>query len=346
MARSIANLPTSHSTAIHVSGSGSTSISSTIAGVAGGIINLISRLADGGVIPGFAPGQDTVPAMLSPGEGVLTPHAVRAIGGPRAVLSLNAQAKHFAGGGIVGTPDLSALPDIGQWATGTVNHGEADITKGYQVVMDNSVKAMIAKAKAVMAAKAKALASAAGAGFVHPTGSGATVEALMISMAKSVGWTGQQLTDLLNVENREAGFSLIAKNPTSDAYGLAQFINGPSEYAQYGGNVNTAAGQITAMFNYIRQRYGNPSAAWAHEVSAGWYDQGGMLQPGYTMAYNGTGQPEKITAPNGASGTDYVAHTVVNLDGQKIWENMQQRTLRYSSRNSGNGRTNGIWSPS
>lgn len=343
MATAITDIPTGHSTTVHVAGKGSTSISSTIAGVAGGIINLISHLAEGGVIPGFAPGQDTVPAMLSPGEGVLTPHAVQSLGGPNAIHALNRSAKHFAYGGIVGTPDLQSLPDIGQWAESSVNTGEADITKAYQVVLDNSVKSMANKAQAALAAKAKAMSVAGSAGFVHPTGSGASVEALMTSMAASIGWTGQMLTDLLAVENREAGFSTIAQNPSSGAYGLAQFIDGPSEYAQYGGNVNTAAGQITAMFNYIRQRYGNPAAAWSHEVNFGWYDQGGMLQPGMTMAYNGTGQPEKVG--NNNSGQDYVAHTVVNLDGQKIWENMQQRTLRYSSRNSGNGRTNGLWSP-
>ena len=36
--------------------------------------------ASGGVIPGYAPGHDTVRAMLSPGEGILTPEAVRGLG--------------------------------------------------------------------------------------------------------------------------------------------------------------------------------------------------------------------------------------------------------------------------
>jgi hypothetical protein len=73
------------------------------------------------------------------------------------------------------------------------------------------------------------------------------------------------------VEMREAGWNLNAKNPTSAAYGIAQFINGPSEYAQYGGNSTTAAGQITAFLNYVEQRYGTPEAAWAHEQEFGWY---------------------------------------------------------------------------
>ncbi|QIZ35823.1 hypothetical protein [Saccharopolyspora sp. ASAGF58] len=38
------------------------------------------RLAGGGVLPGYAPGVDSVPAMLSPGEAVLTPEATRFLG--------------------------------------------------------------------------------------------------------------------------------------------------------------------------------------------------------------------------------------------------------------------------
>jgi hypothetical protein len=38
------------------------------------------RFATGGVVPGYAPGKDTVIAALSPGEGVLRPEAVRALG--------------------------------------------------------------------------------------------------------------------------------------------------------------------------------------------------------------------------------------------------------------------------
>jgi hypothetical protein len=45
--------------------------------------------ATGGVIPGYAPGQDTVLAAVSPGEGMLVPEAVRGIGGPEAVHALN-----------------------------------------------------------------------------------------------------------------------------------------------------------------------------------------------------------------------------------------------------------------
>lgn len=110
----------------------------------------------------------------------------------------------------------------------------------------------------------------ASSGSGHAVG-GSSNEATLKATAATFGWTGSEWTALYNVEMREAGFNLTAKNPTSNAYGMAQFINGPSEYYQYGGDPNTAAGQSVAMCNYIEQRYGTPSMAWQHEQSVGWY---------------------------------------------------------------------------
>lgn len=97
-----------------------------------------------------------------------------------------------------------------------------------------------------------------------------SVEETLKATAATFGWTGAQWTCLYNVEMAEAGFNLTARNP-SGAYGIAQFIRGPSEYAQYGGDSTTASGQSIAMCNYIKQRYETPCAAWAHEQAYHWY---------------------------------------------------------------------------
>jgi hypothetical protein len=57
---------------------------------------IIPHFAGGGTVPGYAPRRDTVLSMLSPGEGVLVPEAVRAIGGAPAISALNRSAR--AGG--------------------------------------------------------------------------------------------------------------------------------------------------------------------------------------------------------------------------------------------------------
>jgi hypothetical protein len=67
--------------------------------------------ATGGVIPGYQPGKDTVPAMLSKGEGILRPEVVRDLGaGTIHRWNKNRGADgmaHFADGGVVG--DISGF---------------------------------------------------------------------------------------------------------------------------------------------------------------------------------------------------------------------------------------------
>jgi TP901 family phage tail tape measure protein len=69
----------------------------------GGIVH---RAAEGMVVPGYAPRRDTVRALLSPGEGVLVPETVRALGGAKGIGALNRWGRYgsglrFAGGGVV-----------------------------------------------------------------------------------------------------------------------------------------------------------------------------------------------------------------------------------------------------
>jgi hypothetical protein len=147
---------------------------------------------------------------------------------------------------------------------------------------------------AASAFQAAANAAVAQMDALKLTGSAGSIQAMMQAAAAARGWTGAEWAALNAVELREAGYNPNAVNPTSGAYGLAQFIGGQSEYYQYGGNPTSAAGQITGMLAYISQRYGDPIAAEAHETAFGWYDRGGPLKPGYTLAYNGTGRTEQV----------------------------------------------------
>jgi len=85
--------------------------------LAGGGVVYPVRAAQGLVVNGYAPGRDTVPAMLSPGEAVLVPELVRKIG-PGNILAANAAAsgrqgavfapvRGFAAGGLT-RPGMAA----------------------------------------------------------------------------------------------------------------------------------------------------------------------------------------------------------------------------------------------
>jgi len=65
----------------------------------GGVVGLAgggTLAAAGGALAGYAPGRDTVPAMLSRGESVLVPELTRAIG-PQAIQAANWAASHRKG---------------------------------------------------------------------------------------------------------------------------------------------------------------------------------------------------------------------------------------------------------
>ena len=94
-------------------------------GTGGGGIG-VPRFGGGGLIPGYAPGLDIIPAVLSPGEAVLTPGAARALG-HTTINRLNAAHRpntpdersmgHFGWG-------LNPISDIKQAASDVKGFGE------------------------------------------------------------------------------------------------------------------------------------------------------------------------------------------------------------------------------
>jgi hypothetical protein len=217
--------------------------------------------AAGGVVPagGGPAGRDSRLAMVAPGELIIpTAHAPKF-----SDMARRSGIPGFAAGGVVGQSDAVAAMNAAILPSAS---------KTSATIVGMAGEALVS----AMAAQLKTIAAATAAISLAGVSNASSMAALQSAAAKA-GWTGAQWTALFNVEMREAGFSTTAQNPSSGAYGMAQFINGPSEYALYGGNSTTAAGQAVAMVNYIKSRYGTPSAAWAHEQAFGWYNQGGVV---------------------------------------------------------------------
>lgn len=95
-------------------------------------------------------------------------------------------------------------------------------------------------------------------------------------LASTYGWgSGQNWDDLVSLWNRESGWSNTANNASSGAYGIAQALPA-TKYPLAGrppsmGGTSDATTQIQWGLSYIQSRYGNPSAAWAHETANSWY---------------------------------------------------------------------------
>ena len=133
--------------------------------------------------------------------------------------------------------------------------------------------------KFVASAVAAGLILAAAQGRGHPANGGAAGATLTSAhsnvalgqqLASAYGWgSGAEWTCLDELWTHESGWSANAANPSSDARGIPQNINGWSAGYQYG----NARQQVAWGLAYIQGRYRTPCGAWAFEMShyPNWY---------------------------------------------------------------------------
>jgi hypothetical protein len=85
-----------------------------------------------------------------------------------------------------------------------------------------------------------------------------------------LGGNQAQFSCLQNLWGKESGWNPNAKNPSSTAYGIPQFLD--STWAGTGiAKTSDGYRQIDAGLIYIDSRYGSPCGAWAHSQADNWY---------------------------------------------------------------------------
>lgn len=102
-----------------------------------------------------------------------------------------------------------------------------------------------------------------------PVGNPSTYQQYAFSQFSKYGWGTSQQQPLVNLWNQESGWNSSAQNPSSTAYGIAQFLD--TTWANYGPKTSNWQLQITYGLEYIHKRYGSPAMAWAHEQANNWY---------------------------------------------------------------------------
>ena len=225
----------------------------------------------GGIIGGILGGIGDLGKIVA---GIVSPNATTVTGALSGAASLLAKiaglAKGAVGGGLLGEI-LSAIPEV--------------IAKDMESWLGNQTS--------------KKGSSGSGGGYAGPGGGSAAANAALARRLYPAWATGSNWLNWNNVAMRESGWdNTIWNSAGSGAYGIAQalpFTKYPKAGwpASAGGSSNPTA-QISWMHDYIQSVYGSPAAAWAHEMSQGWYDQGGWMRPGHGLARSGTGQPEAV----------------------------------------------------
>ena len=143
------------------------------------------------------------------------------------------------------------------------------------------------------------MAGGGGGGNIDTSGVAGTNLQIGQELAKRAGWTGAEWEALKTLWHNESGWNNTAQNPTSTAYGIAQFLD--STWASVGyQKTSDPATQIAAGIKYIKSRpdYGVPSRALAlwQSRSPHWYDRGGMAG-GIGHMLKNTLKPERVLSP-------------------------------------------------
>jgi predicted lipid-binding transport protein (Tim44 family) len=96
-------------------------------------------------------------------------------------------------------------------------------------------------------------------------------QAYAASILPSYGWGQGEMSALITLWNKESDWRTTATNASSGAYGIGQSLPAEkmaSEGADWQTNYQT---QIRWGLNYIKERYGSPSAAWSFHLAHNWY---------------------------------------------------------------------------
>lgn len=153
-------------------------------------------------------------------------------------------------------------------------------------------------------------------------------------MLQAMGWLPSEWPMLKTLWNNESGWRTTATNPSSGAYGIPQAL--PASKMSSAGSdwLYNPATQIKWGLEYIRSRYGTPGNALAQWMSRTphWYDSGGWLPPGLSLAMNGTGKPERIRTASqeaalGSGGDTYVFNFTGPVGSQRELEDWLVKAL-------------------
>lgn len=159
-------------------------------------------------------------------------------------------------------------------AFGAVLVGALVVTSGLRNrTLTEVVGGVTSNAQAAQAASpAQAGGAASGASSSSSSGGSglaSSAKTWLRSQAQTLKWSS---ADWESVIQMESGGNPAAKNPTSGAFGIGQFLGSTEKaYAKYGSESTQAIPQLNAQEHYIHDRYGTPTRALEHERIYKWY---------------------------------------------------------------------------
>jgi hypothetical protein len=235
-------------------------------------------------------GGDSVLGMLPDGsavglrghEGILTPEATAALGGEDAINSINANpwnnpfkvATTFYGSFSKGVAKYSPWGKYLEASSQSLDSLEQEFDKTTDIHRGGKGKGSVyQKAMQHYQQTGQWPQSDSGA----PKGKAGVVAAVKQAYIQS-GFPPNQWSDVEHIITHESGWNPGAKNPSSGAFGLGQFLGHENDkYGAMGAYSSDPSQQAGAMMAYIRDRYGDPAHAWSHWKANSSYATGGVV---------------------------------------------------------------------
>ncbi|MCM0614526.1 hypothetical protein EU811_00745 [Arthrobacter sp. TS-15] len=140
-----------------------------------------------------------------------------------------------------------------------------------QAAAEKAAADAAAKQAADAAAAAAAAEAAAAAATPKAVDDPAAAKAYAASILGNYGWSAAEMTALNTLWEKESNWRTTATNASSGAYGIVQSLPAgkmASAGADWQTNYQT---QIKWGLNYIKERYGSPSAALGFHLANNWY---------------------------------------------------------------------------
>lgn len=322
-------------------------------------LDTIKGFAKGGLVPGSG-NSDTVPAMLTPGEGILTKKEMAALGGPGAFKQFRAAIAQYHNGGIVGggggTGDgpggwfkslAGKAKDFIQGMAGPVVKPLANAIKsfmathlqggGWSGLLRGGGNKMVDSLVNWVTKKDKEMPSIGGSGGA---GMGYRRQQALISQA---------FPGLRMISGFRPGARTLSGNRSYHSIGRA--VDYPPNRALalwIRSRFGSATKELITPWNELNLHNGRPhrytGAVWnQHNFPGGnahdhWaMDTASKVDPGWFMGYNGTGKPETLVNADKYGGN--VFHVTINVNGagdtKAVAKEIRDELTRLSKRNGG-----------
>lgn len=358
----------------------------------------IPKFAEGGVLPGYSPGKDTMIAAVSPGESIFRPEFTKAVGagfvnnanavarskGPSGVRSwlsgpkgLGGEGLAFARGGIVpGFAGNFAFGGIiGDFIKGVKDFTIGNVAKGARTLLDKVFGAAVPGGgilRQIISAVPKWITDRVVSwvtGKVETGGVGGPKIANATRFAKAqagkpyvwggAGPGGYDCSGFMGaIQNVIRGrnpysrmYSTHSFGPTSGPDGMVRNMRSGFTVGVTDAGVGHMAGTLGNMNVESRGSAGVVVGPAARGTTNGLftrryglkYDTGGILEPGFTPVFNGTGKPEYVFTRDqmeqfGGGGNTYHITATVPLGvskgevGREIVEHIKEYERRSGNR--------------